>query len=105
MYCKQSGKHTSNVGIYQCFTLFLAASKSDALTDRQRDAVYALKTFSDFARFQAPAAVEMKYSFFWVVSQLTYLFIDVMERPMGEFYVHGSVHRDSVLIRSNKMQQ
>jgi len=22
-----------------------------------------------------------------------------------EFYIHGSVHRDSILIRSNKMQQ
>ena len=23
----------------------------------------------------------------------------------GEFYIHGSVHRDSILIRSNEMQQ
>ena len=24
---------------------------------------------------------------------------------IGEFYIHGSVHRDSMLIRSNEMQQ
>ena len=28
-----------------------------------------------------------------------------MSRLLVKFYVHGSVHRNSVLIRSNKMQQ
>jgi hypothetical protein len=27
------------------------------------------------------------------------------KNPIPYFYIHGSVHRDSILIRSNKMQQ
>jgi len=38
---------------------------------------------------------------------LTPIFIEFsdFEEMVGKFYIHGSVHRDSILIRSNVMQQ
>ena len=32
-------------------------------------------------------------------------FINLFKSALHFFYIHGSVHRDSILIRSNKMQQ
>ena len=39
------------------------------------------------------------------LSQLMYAGSILLTNLLGDFYIHGSVHRDSILIRSNEMQQ
>ena len=36
---------------------------------------------------------------------IIYLNVSKAQKIIEKIYIHGSVHRDSVLIRSNKMQQ
>jgi hypothetical protein len=40
-----------------------------------------------------------------ILKQNIYIYIYICNLVRSEFYIHGSMHRNSVLIRSNKMQQ
>ena len=41
----------------------------------------------------------------WQAEKYSLSVLAMVVHPDSEFYIHGSVHRDSILLRSNKMQQ